>query len=278
MDMEKILVPTDFSKESEYALKAAAKLAKEHNAEIIALHMLDIPETLITREGDEEYPELMFFMKLAKKRFEDFLDKEYLKDINVSEAVQHHLAFDGIIDSAKKEQADIIVMGSHGASGFKEVFVGSNTEKVVRSSDIPVLVIKKDQEDINLNTFVFASNFIDDCLDAFKKAKTFADTFNANIKLLYINTPGPSFKSSEEIEAQVTVFLQRLDIDSNNIEFDIYNDYNVEQGILNYSTKNNVDLIGIPTHGRKGLAHMLKGSIGENVANHATIPVVTFKI
>ncbi|MFD0963806.1 universal stress protein [Pseudofulvibacter geojedonensis] len=275
--MNKILVPTDFSKESEYALETAAKLAKNFNAEIIALHMLDIPETILTKETSEEYPELLLFSKLAKQRFSDFLDKDYLGGITVTEAIQHHKAFEGIIDSAKKEDADIIIMGSHGVSGAKELFVGSNTEKVVRSSDIPVLVVKENQEDISFNKFVFASNFVEDCYEAFKKAKNFAKTINTKINLLYINTP-KDFKNSTEIEKQVSLFLQKVETPADEISFAIHNDYDVEQGILNYCQKVNADLIGIPTHGRKGLAHIIKGSIGENVANHADIPVVTFKI
>lgn len=275
--MNKILVPTDFSKESEYALETAAKLAKDYNSEIIALHMLDIPETILTKDSSEEYPELLLFSKMAKQRFSNFLEKDYLEGVPVTEAIQHHKAFDGIIDSAKKENADIIIMGSHGTSGAKEVFVGSNTEKVVRTSDIPVLVVKENQETTQFSNFVFASNFIDDCHESFIKAKTFAKTIGVKINLLYINTP-KDFKSSTEIEKQVSTFLQKVNTPAGEINFAIHNDYDVEQGILNYCQKTKADLIGIPTHGRKGLAHIIKGSIGESVANHADIPVVTFKI
>ena len=62
------------------------------------------------------------------------------------------------------------------------------------------------------------------------------------------------------------------------LKVEIYNDYNVEKGILNYSEKINADAIGIPTHGRKGLSHFFMGSIGEDIANHSNIPTVTFKI
>jgi len=276
--MNKILVPTDFSKESEYALKTAAKFAKQYDAEIIVLHMLGIPETFLTKDSSEEYPELLLFTKLAKKKFSTFLDKEYLKDISVKEAIQNYRTFEGIISSAKKENAELIIMGSHGTSGIQQMFVGSNTEKVVRTSDIPVLVVKAEQENLEFNNFVFASNFIDDCFEAFKKAKKFASHLNVNINLLYINTPGRNFKSSNEIDTQISQFLNKLNLTSNDVTFNIHNDYNIENGILNYCNKNNVDLIAIPTHGRKGLAHMIKGSIGEDIANHAQIPVITFKI
>ena len=275
--LKRILVPTDFSKESEYALQVAADIARTHQAEIIALHMLDIPETILTKEESAEYNEVLFFMKLAKNRFTNFLDKDYLSDVNVQEAVQHHTAFDGIIDSAKKEKADLIVMGSHGASGFKEVFVGSNTEKVVRTSDIPVLVIKDHNTVFNPKKMVFACNFVDDCIASFHKARQMAEELNASLELLYINTPNQNFKSTNEIHDRVDAFMEKAGSNSD-IPLVIFNDYSVEQGISNYTEQNQVDLIGIPTHGRKGIAHMLMGSIGESLANHATIPVMTFKI
>ncbi|WP_310557807.1 universal stress protein, partial [Flavobacterium sp.] len=58
----------------------------------------------------------------------------------------------------------------------------------------------------------------------------------------------------------------------------VYNDITREKGILNYANKVNADLIGISTHGRKGISHFFNGSISEDVVNHAKIPVVTFKI
>ncbi|MCP4975162.1 MAG: universal stress protein, partial [Maribacter sp.] len=62
------------------------------------------------------------------------------------------------------------------------------------------------------------------------------------------------------------------------LEVEIHNDYSIEKGILNYGEKINADIIGIPTHGRKGLSHFFMGSIGEDIANHSNVPVVTFKI
>ncbi|NNE77164.1 MAG: universal stress protein, partial [Pricia sp.] len=55
-------------------------------------------------------------------------------------------------------------------------------------------------------------------------------------------------------------------------------DYSVEKGIYGYAKETGADLIAIPTHGRSGLAHFFKGSIGEDLANHANLPVMTFRI
>ena len=144
--MKKILVPTDFSEQAENALRVAAELAKKYNAEIYLLHLLELPLHQVDALGaHSDLPEAMFFMKLAHKRFEEIMEKDYLKDITVHETTEFHKAFEGIIETCHKLNVDLIVMGSHGISGLKEMFIGSNTEKVVRTSDIPVLVIKNKQ-------------------------------------------------------------------------------------------------------------------------------------
>jgi nucleotide-binding universal stress UspA family protein len=274
--MKKILIPTDFSDHSEYALKVAAQIARKNNGEIILLHMLELPH----QAGDavtasHDIPELMFFKNAAINRLEDLMDEEYLKDIPVSEIIQFELAFDGIMAISKKNNVDLIVMGSHGASGFKEMFIGSNAEKVVRNSDIPVLIIKKEQEDFKVNNFVFASDFSEEIKKPFQKAVEFANKFDATLHLAMINTPN-NFKSSDETEKVMKSFIADFNINKHQIH--TYNDVNVEKGILNFAEKVDADLIGMSTHGRKGLSHFFNGSISEDLVNHSKRPVVTFKI
>lgn len=273
--MKKIIVPVDFSEQSENALKVAADLARKHDSEIFAVHMLEMsPSTLTTSEG--YHPEQSVFMlKFAEKRFERFLDQDYLKKIKVTPIIKHFKVFKELRDVAEKHAADLVIMGSHGADGFKEIFVGSNTERVVRSSDIPVLVIKDYMPGFKIRNMVFASDFRTESIPALKKAQDIADKLGADIQLVYINVPGEGFRSTADIYAQVNNYLSEAHVGK---EVDIYNDYSVERGVLNYCEANQADLIAIPTHGRKGITHFFLGSIGEDVVNHSKIPVITFKI
>ncbi len=278
--MKRILVPTDFSEQAENALKVAAQLAKKFEGEIFLLHMLELPLQLVgtgsaVGGGTPDLPEALFFMKLAKKRFNSILRQPYLKGIPVHETVEFHQAFEGIMEVSEKHNCDIIVMGSHGASGFKEMFIGSNTEKVVRNSHIPVLVIKKEHEVFNINDFVFATDCNLNNKHTFNQALRFAEKIGAHIHLVYINTAN-NFRTSEEAETCLNDFVKGEDLGQ--FTFNIYNDVNVENGILNFARSINAGLIGISTHGRKGLAHFFNGSISEDLVNHAQQPVVTFKI
>lgn len=280
--MKKILVPTDFSVQAENALKVAAQMAKRFNGEIFLLHMLELPMQLVSTTsgsavggGSKNLPEALYFMKLARKRFAEIMKEPYLKDIKVHETVEFHQAFEGIMEVSKKHNCDLIVMGSHGATGFKEMFIGSNTEKVVRNSTIPVLVIKNEHEVFNIKDFVFATDCDLDNKHTLNQAMRFADQIDANLHLVYINTAN-NFRTTEQAHQCMADFIKGED--KSKFTFNIYNDVSVENGILNFARSIKAGLIGISTHGRKGLAHFFNGSISEDLVNHAQQPVVTFKI
>ena len=67
-------------------------------------------------------------------------------------------------------------------------------------------------------------------------------------------------------------------VEFTNYTLNVYNAESIEKGILKFATQKKADLIGISTHGRKGLAHFLTGSLSEGLVNHAKRPVLTFKI
>ncbi|MEH6680466.1 MAG: universal stress protein [Sediminicola sp.] len=273
--MKKIIVPVDFSEQSEFALKAAASMARRYGSEILAVHMLELSSAIITTSEGLQQDQMLFLLKFTEKRFNEFLQKPYLQDVKVTPLIKHFKVFSELNEIAEKHQADLVVMGSHGTDGLQEIFIGSNAEKVVRNSTIPVLVIKDQLPDFEIRNFVFACDFKEENLSAIEKAKEFAEKLSADLQLVYINTPGDNFLSTTDAYTRISKFLNLAKLGK---EVEIYNDYTVEMGIINFSKTRNADIIGIPTHGRKGLTHFFMGSIGEDVANHSKIPVLTFKI
>lgn len=275
--MKKIIVPIDFSKHSEYALKAAASLARKNNSEIIVLNMLEMSEIMLTSTGGDQRERTMFFYKLAEQQLSTFLNKEYLENIKITPIIKHFKVFSEVNDVAAKHNADLIVMGSHGANGVKEFVLGSNTERVVRYSNIPVLVVKNELSTTDFKNVVFACDFNDDTIASYSNVIKMFD--HSQINLVYVNLPNDRFKSTPEIEESVDKFLMKANGNlkrRNDVHF--ISDYTIENGIRNFSKKIGADLITIPTHGRKGIALFLEGSVGEDIVNHATLPVMTFKV
>jgi nucleotide-binding universal stress UspA family protein len=277
--MKKIIVPIDFSEHSEYALEAAANLAQKYGSELIVLHMLELSNAILTANGNSINEEAVFYLKLAEQKFDAFLDRPYLEGLKITPIVKHFKVWSEVNDVANEHHANLIVMGSHGASGVKEVLVGSNTEKVVRHADIPVLVIKHNPILLDFENGVFASDFTDEAITPYLNARKTFDKLGAKMHLVYVNSPDGNFRSSTEIDKRISLFLKKADGDLDNLEnVHIVSDYSIEKGILNFANTIGADLIAVATHGRKGLAHFFEGSISEDIANHSTLPVMTFKI
>lgn len=277
--MKKIIVPVDFSKHSEYAAEAAAILAKRNNSEILAVHMLEFAENSFTQTDSNNQLNELFFIKRAEQQFEIFLKNKFLEGVKVTPLVKRLKVFSELNEIAKSEHADLVIMGSHGTSGLSEIFIGSNTERVVRHSDVPVLVIKNKPNNIHFENVVYGCDFTDESIASYIKVSKFFENIGSKLHLLFINLPDFAFKSTNEMEARVAEFLKKTEGNLKKLNDVVYfSDYNIEKGILNYSNKVGADLIAVSTHGRKGIAHFFEGSISEDIANHSVLPVMTFKI
>ncbi|MBT8187967.1 MAG: universal stress protein [Croceitalea sp.] len=273
--MKNILVPIDFSTYADHALEIAAQIAKKNDMGIVLFHMIGISESVLAKSELQEQEEANYYMGLAKKKLKEIYGRPYMAGLKIVSVIQNYLIFSEIDAVAAEQQASLIVMGSHGTSGLGTFFVGSNTEKVVRSSSLPVLVIKEQNEDFKVKEIVFACDLKPENASAYFKLKKFALDFNANIHLVFINEAGMNFKTTAQIDAKMAAFKEAL---GNNPAVTIYNDHSIEQGIFNFCKKVGADLLAIPTHGRRGLAHFFMGSLGETVANKAKIPVLTLKL
>ena len=278
-NMKKIIVPVDFSIHSENALKTAALLAKKTNATITALHMLDIHEVNLSESPSYQQEKAVFFLKLAEKKISEFLQKDFLEDLKVVPLIKHYKIFSEVNQVAKEVNADLIVMGSHGVSGLKEFFMGSNTEKVIRFSEVPVFVVKKELKDTDFKDVVYATDFSEESIPAFKNMLKTLDVFNAKKHILYVNLPNENFKTSPEMDAIAHEFLMKAEGNTDRlINVNFVCERSIEKGILNFSNAVGADLITTATHGRTGLSHIFSGSISEDLSNHAALPIMTFKI
>jgi nucleotide-binding universal stress UspA family protein len=166
-------------------------------------------------------------------------------------------------------------MGSQGATGLKEMFIGSNTEKVVRHSDVPVLVVKEGVGPFKMNKFVFASDFSDEVKPSFGRFLEFIAKFDAEVHLLFVNTVH-NFESTQETSKRMREFVVDFELPEHTLN--IYNDTSIERGILNFSKDIDADIIALNTHQRSGLSSMFNESISEDLVNHALKPVITFKL
>jgi len=276
--MKRIIIPVDFSKYSEYALETAAELAKLHNAELIVMHMLELSESIYTTSGSERNDETAFMLMVANKKFENFLDKSYLEGIDVTPVIKHHKVLKEVAKAAKEVDADLIVIGSRGHSEHDGIFTGSNTEKVVRYSETPVLVVKSKPATVDFNNIVLATDFTEESIPAVKNALDTLQKLSKKVTLLNINLPNLGFLSTDEIDAKIASFLELSNLNETDVNIARISDHSVEDGVLCYAKRHKADVVAMITHGRKGLSHFFGGSLSEDIVNHSKLPVITFKL
>lgn len=272
--MKNIIIPVDFSKQSEYALQTGAILAKKHNATLYVLHMLELSDSIISLSEAENNNEMMFLLALSKKKYETFLDKDYLKDVKVEAMIKHHKVYNEVDAVAKEINADLIIMGSKGLTPQDGLFAGSNTEKMVRNSNTPVLIIKREPKNFDIKNVILATTLNIKNTSAFNKAKSLLSSLGSTVHPVYVNRPNTDFISSREFNHKLQEF--GMAGGSYNVEF--IAGYTVEDGLIQYAEETKADCIAVITNARKGLNHFLKGSISEDLANHAKVPVMTFKL
>lgn len=275
--MKKILIPIDFSKHSEYACVLASKIAKKSNSEVHLLHMVELPSGIIDMGSGNNFsiPESMLYIRKVRDKLLNYKTNFFSKIPNINHAIRFQNPYEGIRDYSKKIDADLVIMGSKGQTALEEILIGSNTEKTVRSLEIPILITKKEDDNFKFKKLVFASTFEKDEARAFEGFLDFSTNFKAKIHLLKINTP-QKFENTSSSKKKVETFIEKYNI--KNYSIHIYNDNSVEEGILNFSDEKDVDLISLATHGRSGLSRFFNGSVSLNLSKNVLKPVLTFKV
>lgn len=145
IDLHRILVPTDFSKHSQNALRYAAAFAEKFGAELYLLHVVQdlalfIPEAVSV--APPIAPPIEQLTAAVREALDRVLRESNLQGLTVHQEVREGTPFYEIIQAAKERDIDLIIMGTHGHGGLAHVLLGSVTEKVVRKAPCPVLTVR----------------------------------------------------------------------------------------------------------------------------------------
>lgn len=282
--MKTILVPTDFSEPSLYGLEFAADLARRSkasvhlfNAVLIAGYyytgdpsaMSGTPAEFMMQDFGEEYK------KTALSRLKSLSAKTYLKGIKVTYSCESALNIHNcILDEANKVKAGIIVMGSQGAGNLKTIVLGSNAERVVRFSTIPVVVLPARTKAASMKKMVFASDFKDEANAIFPFVKQFAKLFKSELHLLKVITMD-QFSRTRDDEKLLQEFNKKY---GGGFLTSLYNDYMKEEGILNFAASQHAGLIAIGTHGKRGLSRFFSEDVSEGIVRLSRLPLLVVNL
>jgi nucleotide-binding universal stress UspA family protein len=279
--MKKILVPTDFSKPAMIATEVATDIAKKANAELTLLHVVEEAvgnslnvEGQVTVDGNWE--EKLFTMKLiekAKKQMAKLLDDARFDGVRVKQELRIGSPYHGMNKIITEKKFDLIVMGTAGRSDLEQMIIGSNTEKVVRKSHCPVLTMHNKPGSKDFKNIVYATSMDKDEEVFSRVVRATQKLYDATVHLVRINTPG-NFQRDVVVKKYMQDYAKKLQL--KNFTINVFNDISEEEGIIYFADSIDADLIAMATHGRTGFAHVLAGSIAEDVVSHSKRPVLTF--
>lgn len=275
--MKRILVPCDFSDPAVQAFKFAVELALKSRGEIYLLNVVEVPvmhETVLMPTLYFEQSLMNEMKEAAGKKFQKMKDKWAGEGVTVSTYVEFGSIITTIRQFIDEKKIDLVVMGTHGATGAREFLIGSNTEKIVRTSSVPVIAIKKSTKLSNIKSIVFPNDLSLDNEHLTLKVKELQNFFKATLHIVYINSPA-FFQRDVETKVKLKDFAKRFML--KDYTLNVFNDVDQENGVNNFTKEVKGDLIAMATHGRRGISHLVSGSIAEDVVNHVDCPIWTFK-
>jgi nucleotide-binding universal stress UspA family protein len=271
-------VPCDFSKPAINAFRYACDLAAKAKAAVHLINVIELPvlhDTVLMPVLSFEAALMEDLKGKTEKQFRKLNEKYTIEGVKVVFALEFGPVSRSILEYVKKNGIDLIVMGSHGSSGLREVVIGSNAAKLVRKSPVPVLVVKSYSKGA-IRSIVFPNTLdTEDQDDLVAKVKELQEFFKAKLHIVHINTP-LNFTSDDVTFARLKAFAKQFNF--RNHSLNVYNHSDGEEGILRFTDKVKGDLIALGTHGRTGLAHLVNGSLAEDIANHTDRLIWTYSL
>ena len=263
--MKKILIPTDFSANAMKSADIAAKLAEKSKAELILFHAYHVPGT--------GRPVMIDISDVLRKEAIEKLEDEKNRILNnhkikVVIDTEYGPTVPLIADKADKIKADLIVMGTKGASGLQEYFFGSNTSGMIRETKIPILAIPEGYFNGKPMSIVFAWDLNEVNKNEIDTIEDLAYLFDAEIKILHIN------EGSDAIVDEV--LLKDFVSTMKNTSYEIIHAENVEEALIEYLKENN-GILSLIARKHGFLEKMFHKSITKAITNHSFNPILIMK-
>jgi len=262
--MKNILVPTDFSDNAKNALKYAARLAPYLETELTILHAYK----LLQRAGSFIALEQKMSKQAKKdiKKMIEELNKREKADTVIKTKVIKGKTIPVIAETAKKKKADLIIMGTQGASGLREIFIGSTTSGVIKNTDLPVLAIPSGFVYKKPRKIVFA---IDDDFRAAKdNVKTLIDLTKAlKAKVLFFNVQVKD--TDNNVDAKITEEFKEIKSSFHQVASE-----NINEAIHQFVKEEEADILCMIKRNRGFVGNALHKSVTQREVYHSDVPLL----
>jgi len=276
----KILFPTDYSNAAENAFLYALKVAEKLKASITAVHAFEGALVMswteefvttselidaVTIDEFEKYKiQVQLLKRLAKENNLDHIEVNY----SLREAPE--TVVKSILDEAIEHEVDLIVIGTTGAKGLKELFFGSIASRVMQSATCPVLVIPDTANFRGIERLGLTLEYKPGEMDLVRKALDLTRKLGSELQCVHVDAFDPN-KMKTRLAEYTSTFAYDKDI-----SFHTQYDMNVERGILDYMKTNAIDIIIMEMREERHLMELFSYSIAKRVSYHSDIPLLAF--
>ncbi|MBA3609106.1 MAG: universal stress protein [Chthoniobacterales bacterium] len=287
LKVETILVPIDFSAASLFAIRWASFIAQQTKA---GIHLLNVHESGSPIAQSLGSPVIGSENEIKEQLHRDLQIVALRQKLSqASLQIRVGRPFHEICELAGEIHADLIILATHGRTGWERVFLGSTAERVIRHAPCPVLVARptsREKEKLKLQKIVVPVDFSECSARGLHYAIDLAKYFRARLSLINVTPvhhdlpPAVIYSEAalrrwarEVAEAHMQELVQATDFEGVKYET-VQKSGSPAQKICRHAVKEGADLIVTSTHGRTGFSHALIGSTAEKISRYARSPVL----
>ncbi len=292
MEFRNIIVPIDFSEFSGKAVEAAQQIAVHFRSRVTLAHVM------ITPPDDPHMPESADYQKYLEKykarisqKMEVQMSSVEGESVPIDYVILHGISpADVLQEYITENNYDLIIIGTHGVSGYRRFVQGSVAEQMVRVASVPVMTVHRSVKNHQIKRILVPIDFSSYSQQALNFADAFARKYDARLVFLHVieqeiypSLYEESLESIFEIDPnlQDSVIRNLQDFIEDHIDTKFVEGCKVREGLAHKEivafAKENFDLIIIATHGLSGLEYLLLGGTAEKVIRWASCPVLVVK-
>lgn len=276
--IKNILLPTDFSELSQNALSTAVAICKRHDTTLHVLHVVE--NKVMIAPPDAIKAAIYVIPELEKTGAENLagLKRKMAKkhNINIQTYMEYGNPSDAIRDKAIELYCELIVMGTHGASGFREFFIGSNSYNVIKNTTIPVLTIPGKKKVKEFRKILFPIRATKGIMEKYEFIEPIIEKNNAEIFIAGLSMTGEDYKLSP-MDEEVRELGKSLRTQNVQFKSDNFICKNYAKKVLELSRKEKVDLIVINASLDYNWQQFFIGPYTQQVVNHSRVPVLSIR-
>lgn len=273
--MKKILVPLDFSETSENAFVYALEMAKIFKAELLLLHTFDLP-IVDSQAMPINYATLYETLEMANfDHFKEEMPKLHaLAEAHKATHVgMRHIMMDGeLVYSIKKvikqENIDFVVMGTNGATGWLDSFIGTNTASVISDVSVPVLSVPLAAKFEKIETIAFTTRFRQKDIEALVKVLVLAKKMHAQVKCLYVKT------ANSDVNTDTVLRWQSHFEDEEHLKFFVIPNEDVNATIEDFLVDQDIDVLAMLTYKRNFFVELFTTTTTQKLAQSLHTPIL----